>query len=233
MSARICFRVVEHQAKIYEVNATSSEGRAEILRHLIEKTKPEPYAHEWHDLIATPFRYPLPVDGPFQARFRPPGSQKNIFYAAEKKETAFYEHTYHFVRLRVGLTTLKKAFQRTLFSTSLIPGAEITDVFADPEVKSICDPESYEGSFHFVKKNSSLKVIRYPSARDPKRGANLAVLDIHQLMKEIASETTVSFALDNDRWMVRWMEQGIEVDCKALFPNLFLMVGKKGKVRKS
>jgi len=110
------YRIVEHQNKIYEFNATSTDERAELLQSLIERTKPEPYFHEWHELIASPFRYPTPIGVNHGARFRPPGSMRNVLYSSKEAETALFEHAYHFLKFRLGMKKLAKTGQRTLFS---------------------------------------------------------------------------------------------------------------------
>src|SRR5690348_15899593 len=75
-------RVVEDQVKLTSYRATEDAEKAIQLEILIDLTKPPKRQIEWHELIYTPFRYNLPVLPRFQARFKPPYFQKNVFYAS-------------------------------------------------------------------------------------------------------------------------------------------------------
>ena len=66
------FRVIEDQASVYGYKATEDQEEAIQLEVLIELTKPKLNFSEWDTLIATQFRYPLPVGESYSARFRPP-----------------------------------------------------------------------------------------------------------------------------------------------------------------
>ncbi len=111
------WRVVEHQHKIYEYKVTTTDRRAELLKEMVEKTKPDPYAHQWHELIATPFRYPVPVGAEYAARFKPVGMMKNVFYGAGIEQTCLYEHAYWFFKLRLGMSKGRKTAPALLVST--------------------------------------------------------------------------------------------------------------------
>lgn len=213
------WRVVELQTRIYEFNATSTDRRAEILRKLLEDTKPQPYLHEWHELIASQFRYPLPVPSRYQARFRPAGSFQNVYFAAKEVPTSLFEHAYYFLRLRKGMKKAKRSGQRTLFAARLIPSAQIADVSGRQDVAALTDPSNYLASHQFVQQNPTVKVIRYPSCRDPDRRPCYAVRDIQQLEKSIERETTISFSYDPARLRISWQEPRIQVDGSLYFPR--------------
>lgn len=204
------FRIVEHQSKTYEYNATTTPERAQILASLINKTKPDPYFTEWHDLVATPFRYPLPVLPPYQARFRPPNSMTNVFYASEQIETSQHEYAFHFLRFRLGLKKTKKTGQRTLFSVKVI-AENMDDITEHADIKKIMDPIQYAASHEFIAQHPKIQVIRYPSCRDPERRHNVAVREISALEKKLQSEETISFSYDRRNHEILWIESGVRI----------------------
>jgi hypothetical protein len=217
---------VEKQSVIYEYNATSTNDRAEILQELINRTKPEPYYSEWHDLIATQFRYPLPVGLKYQARFRPPHSMANVLYASELKTTAQYEHSYHFLKFRLGLKKTKRTGQRTLFSIKVLQGIYIDDLSNHPDLAALTDPNDYTASHRYVQENPSSQVIRYPSCRDPERRCNIAVRDISALDKQAHSEQILSFSYDRKKHAVTWLDTGLQIPW-----NLFVASPKSRKIK--
>jgi hypothetical protein len=210
------WRVIEHQGRMYESHATTTNERAELLRQLIESTKPIPYESQWHELIATPFRYPVPVQ--IAARFRPKGSNRNILYAAQKEETALYEHAYYYFKLRRGMKKLKRVSQRTLFAASLIESAKIRDVTNDPKVAALTDPNDWAESHRFVQSNPNLAVIKYPSCRDPQRHPNFAVLDINQLKKAVDKEQVISYSHDLKAGTLHWKRFNLTIAEAIFFP---------------
>jgi hypothetical protein len=213
----IVYRIVEHQSKTYEYNATTTPERAQILESLINKTKPDPYFAEWHDLIATQFRYPLPVLPPYQARFRPPNSMTNVFYASEQIETSQHENAFHFLRFRLGLKKTKKTGQRTLFSVKVI-SENLIDITENADIKKIMDPNQYAASHEFIVKHPSIQVIRYPSCRDPEKRHNVAVREIIALEKKLQSEETISFSYDRRNHEILWIESGVRVAWSLFAP---------------
>lgn len=228
MASILLWRIVERQTKVYEYDATSTDHRAEILQAFIERSKPQPYFSEWHDLIATPFRYPLPVLHTFHARFRPPNSQRNVLYASEQIATCLHEHAYHFYRLRKGMTKIPKTGQRTLFSLKLIPGAVATNIRKFPNWKKIVSPKDYSASHRFVDEHPKAKIIRYPSCRDPRHRDNYAVLDIRKIEKNIGSEEVISFSFDNRAKKLNWFSLGVKIDLENQYRDAFLESIERG-----
>ena len=87
------WRVVQDQRSYYNKIDDLEYDEAYELNVLLETSKPllNNDHEEWHELIYSPFRYPLPVGLSFGSRFKPPGSAYNILYAALEKETSFSE----------------------------------------------------------------------------------------------------------------------------------------------
>lgn len=209
------FRIVERQVVTYEYNATSTRENAELLEQLINRTKPEPYHAEWHDLIATPFRYPLPVPLNFAARFRSPNSMTNVLYSSKEEVTAYYEHAYYFLRFRLGLKNVRRTGQRTIFGIKILNPDDVTDISAHPDISEIIDTNDYSASYRYVEKNPNVKVICYPSCRDPERRHNFAVRDINALDKKILFERTISFSYDNTDHSMEWIDTGLRISAST------------------
>lgn len=205
------YRIIEHQNKIYEFNATLTDERAGLLQSLLERTKPEPYRHEWHELIASQFRYPVPVGVNYSARFRPPGSMKNVFYSSREVETTLFEHAFHFLKFRLGMKKLAKTGQRTLFSVFFVSDVPITDVSHDPAIEAIMDPNHYAASHAYVATHPDVRVIQYPSCRDPRQRSNFATRDIECLRKEIEQSQTISFAYHKKDHSIHWIENKMTI----------------------
>ncbi len=211
-------RIVERQVVTYEYKATSSTENAEILEQLINRTKPAPYHAEWHDLIATPFRYSLPVPSNYQARFRPQNSMTNILYASQVDITAYFEHAYHFLRFRLGMKKIKKTGQRTIFGIKILREEDIQDIAHHPHIDSIMNPSDYSSSHSYVVDNPGVKIIRYPSCRDPEHRLNYAIRDITTLEKKILFEHTISFAYNSKQHSMEWIELKLNIPWSLFEP---------------
>lgn len=216
MTTVALWRVVEHQSEQYEYRATSTTEMGDVLHDLIEESKPTPYCHEWHDLIATSFRYPLPVEARFEARFRPAGSMKNVLYASEYEETTLYEHGYYFFKLRIGVEGLPPAGSRTIFSPLLRDRMQAVNLYDHPQVDEITDPHSHTASHSFVRENSDVAAVRYPSCRDPERRPNYVILDIRALEKRIGTQKPITFSYNRSTSTLHWKDYKL-----ALTPTHF------------
>lgn len=205
------FRVVEHQSRLYPFRAARSAEKAAYLASLLEATKPQqPYA-EWHPLIATPFRYPLPVQPKYAARFRPPYGLRNVLYCSREPIAALYEHAYHFLKERMHLADLRESGQRTIFSLFIVDDALIADVRERSDVAAIMARDSYDASHEFVKSVPDAQAILYPSCRDPERRANYAALDITALHGDIGEERTLSFYFDQPGGSLFWTDAALKI----------------------
>jgi len=212
---KLVYRVVEDQASLNSYRATQDEETAVQLEILIELTKPRRQFNEWHNLVATPFRYPLPVNSPYQARFRPPFFQKNVFYAAGILETSLYEYSYHFMRQRVHLMVKKKRKKnetgtRTGFSVNT-DDTGFVDIRNHPNITAIMDKGDYTGSHQFIKDNA-LDYLIYPSARDPLHRDSIAIFDVHKIEKNPATEHVLNFFYDYGKKEVLWLREDLRVE---------------------
>lgn len=200
------YRIIENQAALSSYKATKNEAEAVQLELLIEKTKPKNPYHEWHPLIATPFRYSPPHPS---ARFRPPYG-KNVFYGASCDETALFEHAFHFMKQRLHLNFDTDTGLRTLFSLESNDDAAF-DFMKFPLTTAALDKSDYRASHEFILNNPNLSFIRYPSVRDPHHRANAAVLDIKHLNKNPTTEHTIQFFYDNKHKIMLWLPYHLHI----------------------
>jgi len=208
-------RIVESQSRLYAEQATSSYEKALYLESILEDTKPKLPAKGWRPLIATPFRYPVPITPGYQARFRPPFFAKNVLYASRELRTTLYEHAYHFLRERIHLNGIRETGLRTAF-TLFITSPRVTDLRKHKALPKIMDRRDYAASHAFIQTHPDSKVILYPSCRDPRHGDNFAVLDIHCLARHIGKQETLSFYFEPDSSSLVWMESGLRISWQEI-----------------
>jgi len=205
------YRVVQHQsAATFAAKATSSTQKAAYLDAALEATKPPNPAPEWHELLAAPFRYPLPVDPHFAARFRPPRSTRNVLYAAELLDTAVYEWAFHFMRQRIHITGMRDIGIRTAFSLTVVH-EDIRSVTGTTDEPALTDRDDYSASHAYIRKHPEIVVLRYPSCRDAMRRPNLAVFSLDALAREIGAEKNLMFLFEQAAAEVRIQEYGLVI----------------------
>jgi hypothetical protein len=210
------YRVVESQSQLYAQQATSSSDKAAYLESVLESTKPKRHDHDWHKLIATPFRYPPPVPAENAARFRPPFYSRNVFYASGHYLTTLYEHGFHFLRQCIHLRgAVRESGLRTLFSMFIV-SEEIADIRGQSGIQSIMDRRDYSASHAFILKNPEVRVLLYPSCRDSKKGDNYAVFDIHCLAKDIGTEGVIAYSFDPLKSSLYWIKLGLSIEWKQV-----------------
>lgn len=206
------YRVVEDQRRSYSYEATADAEQASYLDLVLEESKPPLLYSEWHVLIAAPFRYPLPVRPAYEARFKPPYSGRNVLYCSRATLTALHEHAFHFLRQRVGREgTAPETGQRTIFSV-FVKEDDVTDISGHPEIRRIMDRVQYAPSHEYIRRHSEVKVISYPSCRDPGRGMNYAARDIESLGKDIGEKKTIEFYFDPRSVSIRWIGHELDID---------------------
>jgi hypothetical protein len=200
------FRIVEDQAKLSSYRATQNEDEAVQLELAIELTKPKNYYHEWHDLIATPFRYSPPHKiGRFRAAF-----SKNVFYGSLSILTSYYEYAYHFIFERRHLKISPETGKRTLFSVHANPAGAL-HIHDHEHLDKLIHKSDYSYSHQFIETNPDTRFIIYPSCRDPNKGNNAAVLDINLLDKQIHHEASIKYFYDNEKQEIFWMDAGLHI----------------------
>jgi hypothetical protein len=174
--------VVEAQHHISTMKLTDNAAEQALLEQLIESTKPAipPECRHLDFLLFTPFRYaPYPHD----SRFRRPGFTPGVFYASETPETALAEACFHrllFFYESPDTPWPSNAGEYTAFACNYAGGRAIDLTerpFAD-RAAIWTHPTDYEGCQQLAElaRAEHIDVIRYQSVRDPKGGANIALL---------------------------------------------------------
>lgn len=199
------WRVVENQANLYGFRAATGAPKALYLEAVIEATKPAPLTDGWDKLIAAPFRYPLPVPPTRPARFRPAYSNRNVLYCSKELMTALYEHAFHFLKERIHLKGMREPGQRIAYGLGIEPKA-ITDVRSRRDVKALTARDDHSASHAFILARPEVRVVAYPSCRDPKRGTNFAALDITALSRNVSQRRAISFYFDQTDASILWTD---------------------------
>lgn len=185
------WRIVENQANLYGFRAAANAEKALYLEDIIETTKPAPLTAGWDKLIAAPFRLPY--------------FNRNILYCSKELLTALYEHAFHYLRERVHLKGIREAGQRTAFTLFIDPKA-VTDIRRRRDAKALTAREDYAASHAYIAKNPAVRVIAYPSCRDPERGLNYAALDINAVGPNTGERRAISFYFDQSQGSILWTD---------------------------
>ncbi|MEX2152626.1 MAG: RES family NAD+ phosphorylase [Gemmatimonadaceae bacterium] len=171
------WRAVEAQHQVSTRKLVASAEEQALLEELIDHAKPpDPTGGRLHYLLATPFRYaPLRHGSRFGTRH-----ERGIWYGSETRETVFAEVAYHRMvflegtRADLGAVTT----QLTAFTVSA-RSAKGIDLASSPFAKhrrTIASPVKYSETQALGRamRDAGVELIRYPSARDPRRGTNVA-----------------------------------------------------------
>lgn len=176
------WRLVEAQHRISTNRlATGPEDQA-LLEQLVEEVKPTlpPAARGLHYLLATPFRY-----GHRKAsRFRKAGERPGIFYASEHVATAVAETAYWrllFFSRSLGFQPPNTVVEHSaitvpvrverMIDLTAPPFARHAPLWRDPDDYAACQTIATQA------RRIETQAIRYESARDAARRANVALLD--------------------------------------------------------
>ena len=175
------WRVVEAQHKVSTLKLVDTAREQALLEDILEDSKPalpEDCAG-LHYLLATPFRYrPYPQG----SRFRRSGHTPGVFYAAERVETALAEMAFYrllFFADSPETPLPTNAADYTAFAVRLetVHAVDLTRPPFDADTR-LTDPVDYEACQALAERvrGEGAELIRYRSVRDPRGGANLAVL---------------------------------------------------------
>jgi len=182
-SAGLCWRMVEAQNNVSTMKLTNSTKEQERLETLIEATKPKvpEECRHLNFLLFTPFRYGAPY--PKGSRFRRAGMTLGVFYASEQPETAAIEAAFY--RLLFFAESPETPWPRTVahftaFSVEFAsrrgidlskpPFAATREIWRHPIDYGPCQDLCGNA------RKAKIDVIKYESARDPERRANIAIL---------------------------------------------------------
>ncbi|GAB4357832.1 MAG: RES family NAD+ phosphorylase [Oricola sp.] len=177
------WRLVEAQHRVSTMKLVDNLDEQALLEDIVEAAKPpvpEDCAH-LHYLLATPFRYGAAY--PHGSRFRRAGLTEGVWYGSEQAGTAVAEMAFY--RLLFFAESPDTPWPRTIAEFTAIAAllktgrmADLADRRFDAERAALEHPTDYAASQEFAERarRDGAEVIRYRSIRDPKAGANLAVL---------------------------------------------------------
>jgi hypothetical protein len=171
------WRAVEAQHQVSTRKLVDSAEEQEMLEVLIDRVKPPDATRgKLHYLLATPFRYPpLRHGSRFGAR-----QDRGIWYGSETRATAFAEVAYYRMVFLEGtradlgdVTTQLTAF--TVHARS----SRAVDLASPPFTahrRIIASPVKYAETqaLGVAMRGAGVELFRYPSARDPRGGVNVA-----------------------------------------------------------
>lgn len=189
-------RIVELQAKTVTRKITDTQEEYEFIENLIESQKPDYPKVPHHYLIATPFRYPLPVEPKYVARFRPPYYDRNCFYGCAEYRTTVFEYGYHWLSQRVHISGLSHESQSRTHFTVEFDDLKCIDIREDQQIEKIMNRNDYSSSHNYILENKDINSILYPSCRDPECGDCIVTFDIWTLGKQPISERRIYFFYD-------------------------------------
>jgi len=176
------WRVVESQSRYATMKIVDDAAEQEILEAELERSKPTmpPDCAHLHYLMFTPFRYaPYPVG----SRFRRTAQRDGCFYASERIETAIAEDAFYRLRFFLdapGMTRPRNPQERTAFRVrvSTRGALDLTAAPFDAQMAVWSHPTDYAPCQDLADaaRSAGAQLLRYRSARDPGKGANLAIL---------------------------------------------------------
>jgi len=169
--------VVEAQHQLSTRKLVGSAEEQELLEELIDRAKPPDVARgRSHYLLATPFRYPpLRHGSRFATRH-----ERGLWYGSETRATMFAEVAYYRLLFLEGthadlgvVTTQLTAFT---VQARTRRGVDLTVAPFDKHRRSIASPSKYDDTqaLGAAMRDAGVELFRYPSARDPEGGANVA-----------------------------------------------------------
>jgi hypothetical protein len=175
------WRVVESQRVASTRPLVDTSAEHELLEQLLDDAKPRlprgPDHRGLHYLLFSPFRYPpLKHGSRFGGRHEP-----SLWYGSEELSTSLAEAAYYRIlffegtRARLAPHTMPmSAFQARIHSRTAV---DLSSKAFAPFVGRICSPVSYGTSqpLGSEMRGAGIEVVRFPSARDPRKRANVAL----------------------------------------------------------
>ena len=190
-----------------------------LLEDLLEQSKPPvpPECRHLHYLLSTPFRYGSPY--PRGSRFRRAGLTPGVYYGSEAVETAVAEISFYrllFFAESPATPWPDNALEFTAFSVPFATERAIDLTLApfSADRAAWTSPTEYEPCQALAEsaRSADIQLIRYESARDPKAGANAALLTC----EAFAARAPVA----RQTWRLRLGPHGVQALCE--FPDLRL-----------
>ena len=179
-------RLVESQEQVATNSLVSTLAAQKILEDLLEHTKPslEVKAHGYHFLLFTPFRYPPLQHG---SRFSA-STEPSLFYGSKNVTTVLAEAAYYRFYFWLGMETApseKILSQHTLFAAhySTSKALQLQHSPFDQYLDYLTDKTFYQDTQYLGlnMRENQIEAFEYVSARDNKKGINVALFYLHTL----------------------------------------------------
>lgn len=157
-----------------------SLAEQELLEELLEGAKPPAPEARVHYLLSTPFRYP-PL--PHGSRFGR-ATERGIWYGSETVATALAETAYYRLLFLEGtaadLGTVETGHSAFRVRCRTARGVDFFVAPFDAVRATVAAPDRYAQTQELgaVLRRDGVQALRYPSARDPDDGVNVAVLEV-------------------------------------------------------
>lgn len=204
--------MVEAQHVVSTLKLVDTLDEQERLERLLEEHKPPvpPECRRLHYLLSTPFRYSAPY--PRGSRFRRAGFTPGVFYASETVATAVAELA--FARLLFFAESPAtpwpvNASEHTTFSVRFrtAKGLDLTEEPFARHTERWSHPTAYEACQALADsaRAAGVQVVRYPSARDPEEGRNVALL--------ICGAFACRAPLERQTWRLQIGASGVRAVC--------------------
>jgi len=214
--AGTCWRLVEAQHHVSTLKLTDNLAEQALLEELIEETKPAipPECRHLDFLLATPFRYGALY--PTGSRFRRAGRTPGVYYAADRPATAVAEMAFYrllFFAESPATPWPADASEYTAFAATVASGRmlDLTEAPLAQDADVWRDPVAYEGcqALADAARAADAEIIRYSAVRDPRGGANLALLTCRAF--------TQPAPVERQSWRMRIGASGVQALCE--FPR--------------
>jgi hypothetical protein len=209
-----------------------SDAEHDLLERMIDEHKPplprEPALAGLHYLLYSPFRYPpLRYGSRFGGRHEP-----SLWYGSEELRTALAETAYYrivfFEATEAKLAPHQMPFSAFQVKVSTRAGVDLSSPAFESVVRRICSPSDYTISQRLGTelRAEGIEVVRYPSARDARRGPNVGLFSAAAFAAKAPLATpetwycTVTAAHDVEFRH----ERALSIDTEA-FPRSTFLVG--------
>ncbi len=181
-------RIVESQQQIATTRIVDSLEEQAILELLLETTKPPVMSNtrHLHYLFSTPFRYPpLKHGSRFGSRFEP-----SLLYGSKTIETLLIECSYYRFLFWNGMMEPPKSkkfiTEHTVFAGRYYSekGLRLHDIAFSEHSDALRHPASYTvtQTLGSAMREAGIEAFEYSSARDVKKGINIALYTANALM---------------------------------------------------
>lgn len=208
----LCWRVVEAQHVISTMKVVDTLAEQARLEELLEDTKPAvpPECRHLHYLLSTPFRYGAPY--PRGSRFRRAGLTPGVFYASQGVTTAVAEMACArllFFAESPATPWPANPSEHTAFQARFHAkaGLDLTAAPFDRDRARLTHPTEYEAGQALAEaaRAAGVQALRYPSARDPDGGVNVALLT--------CAAFTATAPLERQTWRLHFDDGGVRAVC--------------------